>query len=105
MFGRALAGSLGKLAGDGADGRDNLADRLAPEYVHLPRDRVRAALELLAKDSAGIAEVLPVERFLAEGLFGRNRFRPSCGAGLATRWCCRISGIFIWWRQPGLIEN
>ena len=74
-------------------------------FLHLRRDRVRAALELLGEGLAGIAEVLPVERALAEGLFGPQPISAELRRRLGDALVLPHLGHFIWWRQPGLIEN
>jgi hypothetical protein len=64
-----------------------------------------AALDLLHRHLDGAALILPVETAAGQGLFGPQplglEFRQRLGDILVLPYL----GNFIWWRQPGLLEN
>lgn len=66
------------------------------------RDRV---LETLSNGLDGIADVLPVERALAERLFGPSPVSAELRARLGDVLVLPRLGHFIWWREPGIMAN
>jgi hypothetical protein len=74
-------------------------------FLHVEPERQAAVHELLTERLAGIAEVLTVERALAEGLFGPEPMSAELRLRLGDLLVLPHLGHFIWWRDPGIVEN
>ena len=74
-------------------------------FLHLRPERREQVLALLTRELRDLALVMPMETALAEGLFGPE---PAC-----AELCQRLGdvlilpylGNFIWWREPGVMQN
>lgn len=74
-------------------------------FLHVKRER-RAQVHGILKDGlAGIADVLGMEEALNHGLFGPAPVSAELRARLGDILVLPHLGQFIWWREPGLIEN
>ena len=74
-------------------------------FLHIDPTHRRAALALLTEQLAGKAEVMAMDRALAEGLFGPEPVSEELRRRLGDVLVLPHPGHFIWWRERGLIEN
>lgn len=74
-------------------------------FLHIAPERRSEALALLRQGLTGIAEVLPIDEALALGLMGDHPPAPEVRARLGDILVLPHLGHFVWWREPGLIEN
>ena len=74
-------------------------------FLHLRPERSDEVLALLTRELHELALVMPMEVALAEGLFGPE---PACAElrqRLGDVLILPYLGNFIWWREPGLMQN
>jgi hypothetical protein len=74
-------------------------------FLHLRPERREQVLALLTRELGDLALVMPMERALAEGLFGPE---PACAElrqRLGDVLILPYLGNFIWWREPGVMQN
>lgn len=74
-------------------------------FLHLRPDRIQAALDVLGHGLAGIAEVMPMADALAMGLFGPAPVSAELRRRIGDVLILPRSDAFVWWRQPGIMEN
>lgn len=71
---------------------------VAPEFRDLVVETLRNGLE-------GQAEVLPMDDAVGEGLFGPQSISDELRRRLGDVLVLPCPGHFVWWREPGLVEN
>lgn len=74
-------------------------------FLHVRPERVEEALALLRRELAGMAHVMPIGEVLAEGLLGPGPFSPELRRRLGDILILPYPGTFIWWREPGRMQN
>jgi hypothetical protein len=74
-------------------------------FLHVRPERRAQVLALLEDALADQALVLPMERVLAEGLFGPEPIVPELRQRLGDILILPDLGRFIWWREPGRLQN
>lgn len=74
-------------------------------FLHLRPERVAEALQLLHRELDDVALILPMEEVLAEGLFGPGPISPELRRRLGDILILPYPGTFIWWREPGRLQN
>jgi hypothetical protein len=74
-------------------------------FLHVRPERVAEVLGLLQRELADVALVLPMERVLAEGLFGPGPVSPELRRRLGDILVLPYPGTFIWWHEPGRLQN
>ncbi len=74
-------------------------------FLHLAPERRTEVTALLAPALAGEALVLPIEEALAQGLFGGDAVDAELRRRLGDLLILPYHGRFIWWREPGRLEN
>jgi hypothetical protein len=74
-------------------------------FLHLRPERCEEVLSLLGRELCDLALVMPMEAALGEGLFGPE---PACAElhrRLGDVLILPYLGNFIWWREPGIMQN
>jgi Type I phosphodiesterase / nucleotide pyrophosphatase len=74
-------------------------------FLHVEAERRIGVHDILAERLAGIADVLPIERAIAEGLFGAMPVCAELRRRLGDLLILPHLGHFIWWREPGIVDN
>ena len=74
-------------------------------FVHVRPERRAEVLALLAGALEDQALVLPMEAAIAEGLFGTQALAPELRRRLGDILILPYLGRFIWWREPGRLQN
>ena len=74
-------------------------------FLHLRPERVREALQLLHRELDEVALILPMQEALAEGLFGAGPISAELRRRLGDILILPYLGNFIWWREPGRLQN
>ncbi len=74
-------------------------------FLHVKPEQRDRVMETLSRGLDGVADVLPMERALAEGLFGHSPVSPELRARLGDILVLPHLGHFIWWREPGIMAN
>lgn len=74
-------------------------------FLHLAPEHGQAAKALLEEGLAGIADVMTVDAAVAAGLFGPGPVSAEVRRRLGDLLVLPHLGHFVWWREPGLIEN
>jgi Type I phosphodiesterase / nucleotide pyrophosphatase len=74
-------------------------------FLHVRPDRVAYVLTLLHRELDDVALILPMEQVLAEGLFGPGPISPELRRRLGDILILPYPGTFIWWREPGRLQN
>lgn len=74
-------------------------------FLHLRPERRDWALDLLRKELADIAHVMPVDAALVQGLFGPQPVCEELRRRLGDILILPRLGHFVWWREPGVMEN
>jgi predicted AlkP superfamily pyrophosphatase or phosphodiesterase len=74
-------------------------------FLHVKPDRYSEALDLLHRHLGDEALILPIETALGQGLFGPQPICAEFRRRLGDILILPYLGNFIWWRQPGLLEN
>jgi hypothetical protein len=74
-------------------------------FLHLKPERRAEVLDLLSANLADIAEVLTVDSALEAELFGPGPINPELRRRLGDVLVLPHDGHFVWWREPGVLEN
>lgn len=74
-------------------------------FLHVRPERRDEALALLRRHLEGMAQVLMIDEALQEGLFGPGPVSAELRRRLGDILVLPHLGYFVWWRQPGLMEN
>ena len=74
-------------------------------FLHVRPERVAEVLGLLHRELDDVALILPMEQVLAEGLFGPGPISPELRRRLGDILILPYPGTFIWWREPGRMQN
>jgi hypothetical protein len=74
-------------------------------FLHVRPERKEEVLQLLARDLGDIALVTTVDAALEEGLFGPQPVGEELRRRLGDILILPRLGHFVWWREPGLLEN
>lgn len=74
-------------------------------FLHIKPEFRTVARDFLTEQLAGIAEVLTIDQALAKGLFGAQPISAELRHRLGDLVVLPHLGHFIWWREPGLLEN
>ena len=74
-------------------------------FLHVVPERRAEVLQLLQEELESLALVLPMDRVLAEGLFGPQPVCAELRRRLGDILILPYLGNFIWWREPGLMQN
>jgi hypothetical protein len=74
-------------------------------FLHVRPERRAEALELLHKHLDGDALILPMDEALALGLFGPQPVCAELRRRLGDILILPYADRFIWWREPGLLQN
>lgn len=74
-------------------------------FLHVRAERRDHVLALLRRELDGVALVLPMDAALAEGLFGAGPISPELQRRLGDILVLPYLGHFVWWREPGLMQN
>jgi hypothetical protein len=74
-------------------------------FLHVQPVRRAEVHDRLKDRLAGIADVLTMDQALAEGLFGSAPVSAEMRARLGDVLVLPHLGHFVWWREPGLVEN
>jgi hypothetical protein len=75
-------------------------------FLHVRPERRQQALQLLHRHLDPIAVVMTVDEALRQhGLFGAQAISPELRRRLGDILVLPHLGHFIWWREPGVMEN
>jgi hypothetical protein len=74
-------------------------------FLHVKPERREEALSALSARYSEIAEIMPVDAALAEGLFGPAPVSAELRRRLGDILVLPHDGHFIWWRERGILEN
>jgi hypothetical protein len=74
-------------------------------FLHIAPARRVGVHDLLSERLAGIADVVPIEGAIAEGLFGAEPVSEELRRRLGDLLILPHVGHFVWWREPGILEN
>src|SRR5262249_24243953 len=74
-------------------------------FLHIKPERIKEAFTLLEKDLSDIALIMPVETALEQQLFGPEPVSTELRHRLGDILILAYSGHFIFWYEPGLMEN
>jgi Type I phosphodiesterase / nucleotide pyrophosphatase len=74
-------------------------------FLHVRPERREEALALLHRELDDIALIMPIEEALSEGLFGPQPVAPELRRRLGDILILPYLGKFIWWREPGIMQN
>ncbi len=74
-------------------------------FLHVVPERRAEVLGLLRRELTDLALVMPMEEVLSEGLFGPQPVCPELRRRLGDILILPYLGNFIWWREPGLMQN
>ena len=74
-------------------------------FLHVRPEHASGALRLLHRELDEVALILPMEEALAEGLFGPGPIGPELRRRLGDILILPYLGSFIWWREPGRLQN
>jgi hypothetical protein len=74
-------------------------------FLHVRPERREWALELLRKELGPIAHVMSMDVALGEGLFGPLPVSEELRRRLGDILILPRLGHFVWWREPGVMEN
>ena len=74
-------------------------------FLHLKPDRRETVCASLTRRLHGIAEVMPIEAAIAAGLFGPGPVSAEVRARLGDVLVLPFAPHFVWWREPGIIDN
>jgi hypothetical protein len=74
-------------------------------FLHVKPELKKTALDLLGRELEGAALVMPMEAAIAEGLFGPQSIGAELRRRLGDILVLPYLGRFVWWREPGLMEN
>jgi hypothetical protein len=74
-------------------------------FLHVRPERRAEALDLLRRHLDGMALVMPMEEALQQGLFGPSTVAPELRRRLGDILILPYLGHFVWWREPGRMEN
>jgi hypothetical protein len=74
-------------------------------FLHVRPERRADVLRLLRRHLDGKALILPMDAALEEGLFGPGPVSQELRRRLGDILILPYLGHFIWWREPGLMEN
>jgi hypothetical protein len=74
-------------------------------FLHVRPERRAEVLGALSDLLAGVAAVMPMEHALREGLFGPEPVSAELRARLGDVLILPYDGQFVWWREPGVLEN
>jgi hypothetical protein len=74
-------------------------------FLHVKPERCEAVLAALSARFGEIAEVMPVDAALGAGLFGPEPVCAELRRRLGDILVLPHDGHFIWWREPGILEN
>jgi hypothetical protein len=74
-------------------------------FLHVRPERRAEALELLTRELGHAALVMTVDAALKEGLFGPQPVGDELRRRLGDILVLPRPGHFVWWREPGVMEN
>jgi predicted AlkP superfamily pyrophosphatase or phosphodiesterase len=74
-------------------------------FLHVKPERREETLSRLQEFLSGIAEVMPMERAIALGLFGPSTVSEELRRRLGDILVLPCDGRFVGWRVPGIMEN
>ena len=74
-------------------------------FLHIKPEHRGEALELLHRHFDEAAFILPMDTAIDEGLFGPEPVSAALRARLGDILVLPYPGKFVWWREPGLLEN
>jgi predicted AlkP superfamily pyrophosphatase or phosphodiesterase len=74
-------------------------------FLHVRPERREEVLRLLRRELADLALVMPMDEVLSEGLFGPLPACPELRRRLGDILILPYLGNFIWWREPGIMQN
>jgi len=74
-------------------------------FLHVRLDQKGQMLEALHKNLDDIALIMPIEAALQEGLFGPQPVGAELRRRLGDILILPYHGRFVWWREPGRMEN
>jgi hypothetical protein len=74
-------------------------------FLHVRPERRADVLGLLQRELGTEALVLPIEEAAAQGLFGSGTISQELRRRLGDILVLPYLGRFIWWREPGRLEN
>ena len=74
-------------------------------FLHVKPERRAEVLTLLTENLAGMAEVITVDAAIEAQLFGPGPISPELRRRLGDVLVLAHDGHFIWWREPGVLEN
>ncbi len=74
-------------------------------FLHVLPERREETLSVLSEGLEGEAEVMPIDRALAEGLFGPGPISPELRRRIGDILVLPHDARFIFWHEPGLLES
>ncbi len=74
-------------------------------FLHVRPERKAEVLDLLHRHFDDVGLIMPIETALEQGLFGPQPVSAELRRRLGDILILPYLGRFIWWRQPGLMEN
>lgn len=74
-------------------------------FLHVTPERRASVLETLGNGLDGIADVMPVDRAIREGLFGPGQVSTELRARLGDILVLPHLGHFVWWHEAGIMAN
>lgn len=74
-------------------------------FLHVRPERRSQTLDLLHRHLDAIALVMPMEEAIGQGLFGPQSVSAELRRRLGDILVLPYPGHFIWWREPGRLEN
>jgi Type I phosphodiesterase / nucleotide pyrophosphatase len=74
-------------------------------FLHVRPERREEVLRLLRRELADLALVMPMDEVLSEGLFGPQPVSSELRRRLGDILILPYLGNFIWWREPGIMQN
>jgi hypothetical protein len=74
-------------------------------FLHVKAERHAEVYSTLQERLAGISDVLMVDDALEAGLFGEAPAGQELRRRLGDILVLPHAGHFVWWREPGIVEN